>query len=57
MSWLSFLADTVISARAQLGQMPRPTGDPCSCRTAGSGPRLNEAVQQRGCLASFHLSA
>lgn len=34
-SWLSFLADSVISARPQLGRAPRPTGDPCSCRTAG----------------------
>lgn len=34
-SWLSFLADSVISARPQLGEVPRPTGDPCSCKAAG----------------------
>lgn len=53
----SFLAQSVISARPQFGPRPRPTGDPCSCKTAGSGPCLNETVHQRGCLASLHLSA
>lgn len=56
MSRPSFLTESVISARPQFGQMPRPTGDPCSCKTAGSGPCLNETVHQRGCLASLHLS-
>ena len=57
MSWLSFLAESVISDRPPCGQMPGPTGDPCGCKTAGSGPCLNETVHQRGCLASLHLSA
>lgn len=57
MSWLSFLAESVISDRPPCGRMPRPTGDPCSCKTAGSGPCLKETVHQRGCLASLHLSA
>lgn len=34
MSWLSFLAESVISARPQFGQTPRPTGDPCSCKNS-----------------------
>lgn len=37
-SWLSFLADSVISARPQLGRAPGPTGDPGSCRSSRKEP-------------------
>lgn len=55
-SWLSFLADSVISARPQLGRVPRPTGDPCSCKAAGRRLCMEETVHQRGCLALLHLA-
>lgn len=55
-SWLSFLAGSVISARPQLGEVPRPTGDPCSCKAAGRRLCVEETVHQRGCLALLHLS-
>lgn len=55
-SWLSFLADSVISARPQAGRAPRPTGDPCGCSTAGRRLCTEETARQRGCLAPLHLS-
>lgn len=55
-SWLSFLADSVISARPQAGRAPRPTGDPCGCSTAGRRLCTEETARQRGCLAPLHLA-
>lgn len=55
-SWFSFLADSVISARPQLGEVPRPTGDPCSYKAAGRRLCMKETVHQRGHLALLHLA-